>query len=77
LVGWDKNATKATNVANINRLMVASHYGFTIFPASMALTIRAMSIITAALFATISSLLLFSNPSLNLKIHVSLKTYQQ
>jgi hypothetical protein len=38
MVGWDENATKATNVAGMNKLMVASYYNFTIFPASMALT---------------------------------------
>jgi hypothetical protein len=77
MVGWDENATKATNAASINRLMVASYYHFTIFPASMALTVRAMSVVAAAPFATISLLLLFSNTPLNLKIHLFLKTYQQ
>jgi hypothetical protein len=58
--------------------MVASYYRFTIFPALMALNVHAMSIVIVAPFATISLLLKkLSNPLLNLKTHLSLKTYQQ
>jgi hypothetical protein len=59
MVGWDENTKKTTNR---NRLMVASYYGFTIFLASMALTIHFISIVTKTPLATISLLLLFSNP---------------
>jgi len=67
---------KLQNAASINRLMVASYYHFTIFPASMALNVHVMSIVVVVPFATISLLLKkLSNPPLNLKTHLSLKTY--
>jgi hypothetical protein len=62
MVGWDKNARKATTVASRDRLMVVSYYDFTIFFASMALTVHVISIVAIAPIATISLLLLFSNP---------------
>jgi hypothetical protein len=39
VIEWDKNATKATNVASRDRLVVASYYSFTIFPPSMVLRV--------------------------------------
>jgi hypothetical protein len=37
MVGWDKNARKATNATSRDKLLVVSYYDFTIFFASMAL----------------------------------------
>jgi hypothetical protein len=62
MVGWDENATKATNVASRDRLMVASYFDFTIFYASLALILHVISIVTKTPFATISLLFLLSNP---------------
>jgi len=62
MVGWDKKSRKATNVASKDRLMVASYYDFTIFFASMALNVHVISIVATTPIATISLLLLFSNP---------------
>jgi hypothetical protein len=62
MVGWDKNATKATNATSRDRLMVASYYNFTIFPTLMALIVRVKFVEAAILLITISLLLLLSNP---------------
>ncbi len=68
MVGWDKNATKAANVANRDRLTIASYCGFTIFPMSTTLIVRVMSIVATTPLTTISLLLLLSNlPSQTLK----------
>ncbi len=60
-VGWEENATKVTNVASKDRLMVASYCYFTIFPTWMILNVYAISIVAIAPLATISLLLLLSN----------------
>ncbi len=62
MVGWDENVTKATNVVGKDRLVVASYCSFTIFLASMALTVRAICVVATTPLATISLLLLLSNP---------------
>jgi Fe2+ transport system protein B len=59
---------KATNTTSIDRLVVASYCGFTIFLTSMALIVHAISIVATTPLATISLLLLLSNrPSQTLK----------
>jgi hypothetical protein len=63
MVGWDKNATKDTNNASKNKLMIASYCDFTIFLASLALNVCVMYVVVTNFFATISLLLLLSNPS--------------
>jgi hypothetical protein len=62
MVGWDENVTKATNVVVKDRLVVASYWDFTIFLASMALIVRAIFVVATTPLATISLLLLLSNP---------------
>jgi hypothetical protein len=62
MVGWDKNATEATNATSRDRLMVASHYNFTIFPTLMALIVCVIFVEVATPLITISLLLLLSNP---------------
>jgi hypothetical protein len=63
MVRWDKNATKATNVVvSKDRLMVVSYCNFIIFLVSTALTICVIFVVTIAHLATISLLLLLSNP---------------
>jgi hypothetical protein len=49
MVGWDKNATKATNAASRNILMVASYFDFTIFYTSMALILHVIYVVTRTL----------------------------
>jgi hypothetical protein len=61
-LGWDENATKATNVASKNRLVIVSYCGFTIFPTSIALTVHAIFVVATTLHATISLLLVLSTP---------------
>jgi len=68
MIGWDKNATKVTNVASRDRLMVASYEGFTIVPPSMVIIVCVMFVVAVTPVATISLLLLLSNlPSQSLK----------
>ncbi len=52
MVIWDKNATKTTNAASKNKLVVASYCALTIFLTSMALTIHVMSIVATTPLAT-------------------------
>jgi hypothetical protein len=61
MVGWDKNATKATNATSRDRLMVVSYYNFIVFPTSMALIISVIVVVATTLI-TISLLLLLSDP---------------
>jgi len=49
MVGWDENATKATNATSRDRLVVASYFGFTIFPTSMALIVCVIMYVVATI----------------------------
>jgi hypothetical protein len=62
MVGWDENKTKATNVANIDRLVIGSYYGFNIFLASTTLIVHVLSIVATTPLVNISLPLLLSNP---------------
>ncbi len=52
MIIWDKNATKVTNTASKDKLMVASYCALTIFPTSTTLTILLMSIVATTPLAT-------------------------